>query len=73
MELINGIPRHVLVVKGFTDPDLTHMRAESPTLSNIGRVCLLQLFASPKLQIRIGHVPHKTNAVLQGTMGERAR
>jgi len=32
-----------LVAKGFTDPDLLTIRAEPPTLSKIGRRCLLQI------------------------------
>ena len=55
-----------LVVKGFTDPDLTTIRAESPTLSKIGRNCLLQLAASCRVTISMGDV--KT-AFLQGEMG----
>ena len=45
-----------LVVKGFTDPDLTTTRAESPTLSKIGRNCLLQLAASHRMKISMGDV-----------------
>ena len=32
-----------LVAKGFTDPDLLTIRAEAPTVSKLGRYCLLQL------------------------------
>ena len=35
-----------LVVKGFTDPDLTEIRAESPTLSRLSRQLILQIAAS---------------------------
>ena len=59
-----------LVVKGFTDPDLIKIRAESPTLSKVGRNCLLQLAASYKLTLSMGDV--KT-AFLQGNMGESER
>ena len=45
-----------LVVKGFTDPDLTTIRAESPTLSKVGRNCLLQLAASYKMKLSMGDV-----------------
>jgi len=56
-----------LVVKGFTDPDLTTIRAVSPTLSKVGRNCLLQLAASYKMKLSMGDV--KT-AFLQGNMGK---
>jgi hypothetical protein len=59
-----------LVVKGFTDPDLLQIRAESPTLSKIGRNCLLQLAASYKMTLSMGDV--KT-AFLQGNQGESER
>ena len=39
-----------LVAKGFTDPDLMTIRAEAPTLSKIGRYCLLQLPCSHKFK-----------------------
>ena len=52
-----------LVVKGFTDPDLITLRAESPTLSRIARNSLLQLAASYKMHLSMGDV--KT-AFLQG-------
>ena len=35
-----------LVVKGFTDPDLTEIRSESPTQSRLSRQLILQLSAS---------------------------
>ena len=59
-----------LVVKGFTDPDLIKIRAESPTLSKVGRNCLLQLAASCKLTLSMGDV--KT-AFLQGNLGDSER
>ena len=43
-----------LVVKGFTDPDLTTLRPESPTLSRLGKHWLLQLAASLNWIIRKG-------------------
>ena len=36
-----------LVVKGFTGPDLTTLRAEAPTLSKQARHMILQLGGSP--------------------------
>ena len=39
-----------LVVKGFTDPDLATVRAESPTLSRLARRWLLQVAASSKVE-----------------------
>ena len=43
-----------LVVKGFTDPDLTHMRSESLILSKVGRSCFLQVAASYKMKVEHG-------------------
>jgi len=37
-----------LVVKGFIDPDLTTLRAESPPLSRLGKHLLFQIAASEK-------------------------
>ena len=45
-----------LVVKGFTDPDLTTLRAEAPTLSKAARHMLLQLGASLKFTFEVGDV-----------------
>ena len=59
-----------LVVKGFTDPDLTTLRAEAPTLSKASRHMLLQLGASSKFTFEVGDV--KT-AFLQGDKAERGR
>ena len=52
-----------LVAKGFTDPDLLTIRAEAPTLSKIGRHCLLQLACSHKFKLEVGDV---STAFLQG-------
>ena len=41
-----------LVVKGFTDPDLTEIRSESPTLSRLSRQLILQLSASRGFRLR---------------------
>ena len=41
-----------LVVKGFTDPDLTEIRAESPTLSRLSRQLILQLSAWRGFRLR---------------------
>ena len=59
-----------LVVKGFTDPDLTTIRAEAPTLSRVGKHILLQLTASNNWQLTKGDV--KT-AFLQGDSDEGKR
>ena len=45
-----------LVAKGFTDPDFLTTRAEAPTLSKIGRHCLLQMACSHKMKIEVGDV-----------------
>ena len=45
-----------LVAKGFTYPDLLTIRAEAPTLSKIGRHCILQLACSHKFKIEVGDV-----------------
>ena len=52
-----------LVAKGFTDPDLLTIRAEAPTLSKIGRRCLLPLACSHKFKLEVGDV---ATAFLQG-------
>ena len=52
-----------LVAKGFTDPDLLAIRAEAPTLSNIGRHLLLQLNCSHRFNMEVGDV---STAFLQG-------
>ena len=39
-----------LVAKGFVDPDLLTISAEAPTLSKIGRRCLLQLACFQQIQ-----------------------
>ena len=59
-----------LVVKGFTDPDLTEIRAESPTLSRLSRQIILQLSASCGFRLRKGDV--KT-AFLSGDRDEAKR
>ena len=58
------------VAKGFTDPDLTTLRAEAPTLSKASRHMLLQLGASSKFTFEVGYV--KT-AFLQGDEAEKDR
>ena len=45
-----------LVANGFTDPDLLTIRVEAPTLSNIGRHCLLQIVCSHKFKLEVGDV-----------------
>jgi len=59
-----------LVVKGFTDPDLTTIRAESPTLSRLGKHMLFQVSASNNWPLVKGDV--KT-AFLQGDRAEAQR
>ena len=59
-----------LVAKGFTDPDLLTIRAEAPTLSKIGRHCLLQLACSHKFKLEVGDV---STAFLQGDKKEQYR
>ena len=59
-----------LVAKGFTDPDLLTIRAEAPTLSKVGRHCLLQLNCSSKFKIEVGDV---STAFLQGDKKEQDR
>ena len=41
-----------LVVKGFTDPDLTEIPSESPTLSRLSRQLILQIAASRGFRLR---------------------
>ena len=45
-----------LVVKGFTDPDLTEILSVSPTLSRLSRQLILQLSASRGFRFRKGDV-----------------
>ena len=59
-----------LVAKGFTDPDLLTIRAEAPTLSKIGRHCLLQLACSHTFKLEVGDV---STAFLQGDKNEQDR
>ena len=59
-----------LVIKGFTDPDLLKIRAESPTLSKAARHLILQIAASHRRTLEMGDV--KT-AFLQGDGGEDER
>ena len=59
-----------LVVKGFTDPDLTEIRSESPTLSRLSRQLILQLSAPRGFRLRKGDV--KT-AFLSGDREEARR
>ena len=58
------------MAKGFTDPDLLTIRAEAPTLSKIGRHCLLQLACSHKFKLEVGDV---STAFLQGDKEEQNR
>ena len=59
-----------LVAKGFTDPDLLTIRAEAPTLSKIGRHCVLQMACSHKFKIEVGDV---STAFLQCDTEEQSR
>ena len=45
-----------LVVKGFTDPDLTEIRSESPTHSRVSRQLILQISASRGFRLSKGDV-----------------
>ena len=66
----NSIATVRLVIKGFTDPDLTTIRAEASTLGKLGRHMLLQMAASHGFTLEMGDV--KT-AFLQGDRGEAER
>ena len=57
-------------LKGFTDPDLTTLRAEARTLSKASRHLLLQLGVSSRFTFEVGDV--KT-AFLQGDKAEKDR
>ena len=59
-----------LVVKGFTDPDLTEIRSESPALSRLSRQLILQISVSRGFRLRKGDV--KT-AFLSGDRDEAKR
>ena len=58
------------MAKGFTDPDLLTVRAEDPTLSKIGRHCLLPLDCAYKFKLEVGDV---STAFLQGDAKEQDR
>ena len=60
-----------LVVKGFTDPDLSEIRSESPTLSRLSRQLILQLSTSRGFRLRKGDV--KTAFFLSGEREEARR
>ena len=45
-----------LVVKGFTDPDLTEIRSDSPTPSRLSRQLIPQIAASQGFRLRKGDV-----------------
>lgn len=59
-----------LVVQGFTDPDLAHLRSESPSASRRARQLFFSLCASLGLHIHKGDV---TRAFLQGDASELER
>ncbi len=59
----SGAMKARLVVQGFTDPDLGHLRRESPMASRRARQTFLTLSASLGLHIHKGDV---TSAFLQG-------
>ena len=58
------------LVKGFTDPGLTEIRSESPTLSRVSRQLILQIAASRAFRLR--KVDVKT-AFLSGDREEARR
>lgn len=59
----SGAAKARLVLMGFTDPDLLHMRADSPTVSRRGRMMFLQLCANEGWRCEKGDV---IGAFLQG-------
>ena len=59
-----------LVVKGFTDPDLTEIRSESLALSRLSRQLILQTAASRGFRLRKGDVE---TALLSGDREEATR
>ena len=59
-----------LVAKGFTDPDLLTIRADAPTLSEVGGHCLLQMACSHPMNIEVGDV---STAFLQGDREDKDR
>ena len=52
-----------LVAAGFTGPDPLTIRAEAPTLSTVGRPCILHVDCSHKVKHEVGDV---STALLQG-------
>ena len=59
-----------LVVRGFTDPDLTEISSESPTLSRLSRQLILQISASHGFRLRKDDVK---KAFLSGDREEARR
>ena len=57
-------------MKGFTDPDLTEIRSESPTPSRLSRQLILQIAASRGFRLRKGDV---ITAFLSGDREEAKR
>ena len=69
-EIVGRKPKARLIIKGFCDPDLLHLKRESPTLSTQNRNLLLALAAQRGWKVNIGDI--KT-AFLNGDQTERSR
>ena len=63
-------PKARLIIKGFLDPDLLHLKQESPTLSTQNRNLLFAVAAQKRWKVQVGDI--KT-AFLNGDATERER
>ena len=67
----DGSAKARMVLIGFTDPDLTDLRTDSPTVSRRARMMFLQLCANRRWKVKKGDV---VGAFLQNdTETEKAR
>ena len=69
-KILGHKPKARLIIKGFMDPDLLHLKRESPTLSTQNRNLLFAVAAQRRWKLQVGDV--KT-AFLNGDATERER
>ena len=69
-EVVGHKPKARLIIKGFMDPDLLHLKRESPTLSTQNRNLLFAVAAQKRWKIQVGDI--KT-AFLNGDATEKER
>ena len=69
-QVLGRKPKVRLIIKGFLDPDLLHLKRESPTLSTQNRNLLLSVAAWKQWKVQVGDI--KT-AFLNGDATEKSR